>query len=158
MIQNNDCKIVLVQKVYDPTADNNFIPHYDVKVVGRDDIFENVSEEHLHPFGSTDPSFISNALDPVELGKLPPISSCRACPSSPELDQSFSMDPLKKELLEEHIRLGHAPFETLIRMADKGLISQRLRHVKEFPLCASCLYGKHHRRPWRGKGKSKSSI
>lgn len=63
MIQNNDCKIVLVQKVYDPVTENNYIPHYDVKVVGCDELFENVSQEHLHPFGSTDSSPIQNAPD-----------------------------------------------------------------------------------------------
>ena len=55
MLQNNDCKIVHVQKVHPPCADNEHIPHYDVKLVGSDQTYENISEEHLHPFDSVDP-------------------------------------------------------------------------------------------------------
>ena len=63
----------------------------------------------------------------------------------------------QRELMTWHLKLKHMPFSDIKRLAEKGILPKRLAKVKP-PLCHSCLMGKQHRKPWRGRGKSKRSI
>lgn len=54
------------------------------------------------------------------------------------------------ELLEYHLRFGHAPFKKLQIMAREGVIPKRLARCRQ-PLCAACMFGKATKRPWRQK-------
>jgi hypothetical protein len=67
------------------------------------------------------------------------------------------MSKQQRELLTHHYRLKHLPFTAMKRLAKKGVIPKHLAKVKD-PLCPSCLMGKQHRRPWRGRGKKRKSI
>lgn len=157
MLQNNDCKIVHVQKVHPPCAYNNHIPHYDVNLVGSDQTYENISEDHLHPFDSVDPASIENAEDIIYMDEINKCFDENDLPSD-EYKNSDHMDALQQELMDWHYKLNHTSFSTLIEYANLGLIPRRLRNVTQLPLCDSCLYGKQHWRPWRTSGKHKSSI
>ena len=72
-----------------------------------------------------------------------------------DLKQTVSDD--QRELMQYHLKLKHLPFSHLKKLAEKGIIPKRLAKVKP-PLCHSCLMGKQHRKPWRGRGKKKNSI
>ena len=39
------------------------------------------------------------------------------------------------------------------RLAEQGVIPKKISKIKS-PLCAACIFGKQHKRPWRGKGSS----
>jgi Reverse transcriptase (RNA-dependent DNA polymerase) len=52
------------------------------------------------------------------------------------------------ELLEWHLRFGHMPMPRLQSLALEGVIPRRLAKCK-VPVCASCMYGKLTKRPWR---------
>ena len=54
------------------------------------------------------------------------------------------------ELLDYHLRFGHASFTKLQIMAMLGLIPSRLKRCR-IPVCAACMYGKATKRPWRTK-------
>ena len=70
---------------------------------------------------------------------------------------SMGLSKQQKELLHIHIKLKHLPFSYLKKLAQEGVIPKYLAKV-EPPLCTSCLMGKQHRKPWRGRGKDKKSI
>ena len=59
--------------------------------------------------------------------------------------------------MQYHLKLKHLPFGDVKKLAERGIIPKRLAKVKA-PLCHSCLMGKQHRKPWRGKGKKTRSI
>jgi GAG-pre-integrase domain len=52
--------------------------------------------------------------------------------------------------LDWHIRFGHMPMSRLQAMASEGVLPQRLAK-SQVPTCASCMYGKLTKRPWRHK-------
>jgi hypothetical protein len=54
----------------------------------------------------------------------------------------------QQELLRWHYRLGHLPFQKLKELASIGQLPPRLASTTT-PMCATCIYGKATRRPWR---------
>jgi hypothetical protein len=50
-----------------------------------------------------------------------------------------------------HVRLGHMPFDRIQLAAKQGILPQRIANC-HVPKCASCLFGKAKRRPWRTRG------
>jgi hypothetical protein len=60
------------------------------------------------------------------------------------------IDP-KDLLMAYHVRLGHLPFDRIQMAAKQGLLSSRITNC-HVPKCASCLFGKAKRRPWRTHG------
>jgi hypothetical protein len=63
---------------------------------------------------------------------------------------SKEVDP-KDLLMAYHVRLGHLPFNRIQLATKQGILPTRIAtcHV---PKCASCLFGKAKRRPWRTRG------
>ena len=59
--------------------------------------------------------------------------------------------------LSWHIKLGHLPFSLLRWLATLGLIPKRLRKCRNL-VCPACMYGKQRRKPWRTKGKVKTTM
>jgi GAG-pre-integrase domain len=51
-------------------------------------------------------------------------------------------------LREWHMRFGHMPFPRLQLLAKEGILPLRLAKC-QIPICASCMYGKLSRKPWR---------
>ena len=74
---------------------------------------------------------------------------------SESLDQGMTKH--QRELLRIHYNLKHLPFSYLRKLAKRGVIPKYLEKV-EPPLCTSCIMGKQHRKPWRGKGRKGSPI
>jgi hypothetical protein len=70
---------------------------------------------------------------------------------------SSEMSELQRELLMFHYKLKHMIFPDLRALAKRGIIPKRLAKV-ESPLCTACLFGKQHRKPWKGKRKKKNPI
>jgi hypothetical protein len=69
-----------------------------------------------------------------------------------------SVTPEQKELMAIHWKMKHLPFGDIKKLAEKGVLPKRLAKVDP-PLCPSCIMGKQHRKPWRGRGKrAKKSI
>lgn len=66
------------------------------------------------------------------------------------LDATVSQD--QKELMAIHWKMKHLPFSELKKLAEHGVIPKKYAKVTP-PLCPSCLMGKQHRKPWRGRGK-----
>ena len=151
LLEHNHLMIVSIIKVIPPCESNAFIPHYDVKVVGQDTILTNISEEYLHPFDQVHESSIPDHEEELNIEEIRNNASEKPATSHQYTDH---LSPLQQELLDWHNRLGHVSFKTLIRLANLGIIPRRLRKVTQFPVCPSCLFGKHHKRPWRTKGKS----
>jgi GAG-pre-integrase domain len=60
-------------------------------------------------------------------------------------------------LLEWHMRFGHMPFSRLQLLAKTGILSRRLANC-QIPICASCMYGKLSRKPWRYRHDTVESI
>ena len=59
----------------------------------------------------------------------------------------------KRLLMEYHERFGHISWDIIQILAELRLIPRRLARVlKECgkPKCPGCLYGKQHKKPWRG--------
>lgn len=61
----------------------------------------------------------------------------------------------RRLLLRLHRRLGHCPFSQMVVLAREGVIPRRLASC-EAPKCATCLYAKATRRPWRTKAQPSS--
>jgi Reverse transcriptase (RNA-dependent DNA polymerase)/GAG-pre-integrase domain len=65
-------------------------------------------------------------------------------------DDPVQFDNPQAELLSWHYRLGHLPFGRIKKLAARGDLPSYLLQAK-VPRCASCLFGKATRRPWRTK-------
>ena len=61
------------------------------------------------------------------------------------------------ELLSWHYRLAHLPFGRIQKMAERGDLPSYLKDAK-VPRCASCLFGKATRRPWRTKAPVNQQV
>ena len=75
-------------------------------------------------------------------------------------------DPLDKDmrqLLLLHQKGKHLPYATILRLSEKGHINKKFWRifVKEqhpLPLCASCVFGQCHKRPWRTRSSTLHPI
>lgn len=54
-----------------------------------------------------------------------------------------------------HNMLNHISLRDMRMLAKRGKLPKRLLNIKTTPPCASCVFGKAHRRPWRRKGGDK---
>ena len=76
-------------------------------------------------------------------------------PVSPDIPiQEDSLHPADTaaEFLYWHHRMGHCSYPKIRLMARQGILPSRLADCRA-PTCTSCIYGKMHRRPWRGKSR-----
>ena len=67
----------------------------------------------------------------------------------PEDEAVQQLSP-QAQLLAWHYRLGHLPFKRILHLAARGDLPGTLLKAR-VPTCASCMYGKATRRPWRTK-------
>eukprot|EP00957_Ditylum_brightwellii_P073275 5569871-Ditylum_brightwellii.AAC.1 len=80
------------------------------------------------------------------------------------MSTATSLDLLQQEYLSWHNRLNHPPLRVMNILIMLGILPRKLSHLYEenhVPLCASCLFGQAHHKPWRrnsddkpGKGTS----
>ena len=67
--------------------------------------------------------------------------------------------PLQQEFLHCQNRLYHMPNHWLIQLDKERLIPHRLAGLNyKPPICASCCFGRTHKRPWQKKGKHTNPI
>eukprot|EP00957_Ditylum_brightwellii_P130846 9980970-Ditylum_brightwellii.AAC.1 len=69
------------------------------------------------------------------------------------------LTPLKQEYLSWHHCLGHTLTSKIKILYRLGILPQRMLTLFDenlAPLCASCVFGTSHRKPWRSKASSKS--
>ena len=75
------------------------------------------------------------------------------------LSRPASLSDEDVEYLEHHNRLNHLSRDAMYRLACADVIPRKVMKYKtSSPFCASCAFGKAHRRPWCFKGNSKGSI
>ena len=58
------------------------------------------------------------------------------------------------ELMRWHHKLGHLSFNKIKRMAELGQLPKPIATART-PKCASCMFGKATKKPWRAKGQQK---
>jgi GAG-pre-integrase domain len=68
------------------------------------------------------------------------------------ITDSSEMDPTS-EMLFLHYKLGHISFNKIRQMAHDGLVPKKFLKCR-VPTCASCMYGKATKRPWRTKTRT----
>ena len=62
------------------------------------------------------------------------------------------LSPLQQEFLSVHYKMNHLPFTNMLRLSNFGILPRRFLKLRnDMPPCVSCMFGKAHRRPWRGK-------
>ena len=74
-------------------------------------------------------------------------------PSTPEIipqEETIPHGDPAAEFLHWHHRLGHCSYEKIRTMARQNILPKRLATCRA-PTCSACIYGKMHRRPWKGK-------
>ena len=60
---------------------------------------------------------------------------------------------LQHKLLTWHERLNHLSFSEMFQLVKFGILPKKFLALQDSqPLCASCLFGKSHRKGWRTKG------
>ena len=70
------------------------------------------------------------------------------------VDEDTSATTPLGELIRWHHRLGHLSFKKLQLLAMMNLIPRELSKCKA-PKCATCMYGKMTKKPWRTKGNQR---
>jgi hypothetical protein len=101
-------------------------------------------------------SFISLQDTPTVTAEVPilwnlpeSLTNEQATPADMDDIAESLMDP-SQELLRYHVRLAHTSFRRLQLMAKQGILPRRLA-ICHVPKCATCLYAKAHRQPWRDR-------
>jgi hypothetical protein len=73
-----------------------------------------------------------------------------------EEDENMQYDNPQAELLAWHYRLGHLSFERIRQLVERGDLPGHLKQART-PRCASCMFGKATRRPWRTRAPENAS-
>ena len=61
---------------------------------------------------------------------------------------------LKQRFLSWHELLNHFPQKDIFQIFDQSILPSEFAQLKaDIPLCASCIYGKAHRKAWSTCGK-----
>jgi len=79
------------------------------------------------------------------------------------IDKDFDTEQKEEDKIEEgklllwkwHVRLNHLPFKKIKLLAEQGRLQKRVIKA-EIPFCSTCTYSKATRKPWKGKGLSKT--
>ncbi len=116
---------------------------------GRSDYTMDEDDQSINLVDELEPEENATVDDDVEL----PLTEIEAITSA--LDEHTSVD--QREFLALHWKLKHLPFSDMQRLAAEGAIPRKYAKIKP-PLCPSCIMGKQHRKPWRGRGKRRRSI
>mmetsp|Transcript_7539 Transcript_7539/g.9692 ORF Transcript_7539/g.9692 Transcript_7539/m.9692 type:complete len:194 (-) Transcript_7539:502-1083(-) len=90
-------------------------------------------DENLSDFNSEVPQATNNVTEP---------------------DEHTSATTPVGELVRWHHRLGHMSYKKLQLLAMMNLIPKELSKCKD-PKCATCMYGKMTKKPWRTKGNQR---
>lgn len=114
---------------------------------------------------STSPTFLQHIDDP-DIACVPesPSDFVREVPMLDDEDLSFLSNPKALddddiEYLEYHNRLNHLSRDDMYRLSSMNVIPSKFQKYKtSSPFCASCAFGKAHRRQWRFKGKKSGTI
>lgn len=111
------------------------------------------------------PSFLQHPSDPdIACVPLQPDDYRHALPDLSQDDLSFLANPtsltdLDKEWLHHHYALNHLSRDDMYKLARANVLPKKfLRYKNSAPFCASCAFGKGHRRQWRFKGKKHGTI
>jgi hypothetical protein len=71
--------------------------------------------------------------------------------------EPFTFTTKEHEYLHWHNKLGHISHTRLLQLSKNGVLPKHLSKVTPPPLCASCIYGKMTKIPWRVKGSVHST-
>ena len=110
-------------------------------------------------------TFLQHPLDPdITCVPLDRDDYSRELPNLNSDDLSFltnpsPLSPDDEEWLRHHYMLNHLSRDAMYNLASAGVLPKKLLMYKTAsPFCASCAFGKAHRRQWRHKGPRSSHI
>jgi hypothetical protein len=66
--------------------------------------------------------------------------------------ETFTFMTKEQKYLHWHNKLGHISHTRFLQLTKNGVLPKHLSKVTPPPLCASCIYGKTTKVPWRVKG------
>jgi hypothetical protein len=129
--------------------DSNVISDDEAEIDSDNESDEDVLQDEIDPNDRQDPLTTDfNLNGPSGLQDVPMVIPNEE-DTIPETDQA--------EFLQWHHRLGHISPKKIRKLAQLGILPNKLSKCK-VPLCTSCLFGKATRRPWRTKAKPKSVL
>jgi len=129
--------------------DSNIISDDEAEIDSDNESDEDVLQDEIDPNDRQDPLTTDfNLNGPSGLQDVPMVIPNEE-DTIPETDQA--------EFLQWHHRLGHISPKKIRKLAQLGILPNKLSKCK-VPLCTSCLFGKATRRPWRTKAKPKSVL
>ncbi|CAB9526635.1 Retrotransposon protein [Seminavis robusta] len=120
--------------------------------VSSDESDNNMPAARLHPDIPTEAmhqkelseEFQKNMTRSFVMGK-----DLRGISQIPVVDHDYTeYKSPRADILAWHYRLGHISFERIRKLAERGALPAHLIKARA-PQCASCMFGKATRRPWR---------
>ena len=138
-------------KITDLTFNEQMRPSYRVEledqtsVEATDDVIQHVDDTNIGivPRTVEQVQHEANKLSKEDIDSI-------ICPET--------LTPLEEKFMHWHHRLMHLPEKHMIRLSKLGILDPRFAKMSRIPKCASCAFGKAHKRPWRTKGKKSGSI
>ena len=110
-------------------------------------------------------TFLQHPLDPdIACVPIDKDDYSRELPNLHSDDLSFLTNPSPsssddEEWLRHHYALNHLSRHAMYNLASAGVLPKKfLKYKTTSPFCASCTFGKAHRRQWRHKGPKSSHI
>ena len=126
--------------------DKDGILRFVVTSIASDEDIETTSE-HLRSPSNPDIGWI-----PTSVPEYKTASRTLTEEEIEKLTAPTHLSPLQQEFLSVHHKLYHLPFTIMLRLSKFGILPQRFLKLRNnMPPCVSCMFGKAHRRPWRGK-------
>ena len=113
----------------------------------------------------TDPMFLQNPSD-LDIAKVLVTEGDyeNDLPNLTKAESSYLAHPTPlskddQEWLKARDRLNHMSRKDMCRLAENGVLPKKLAKYKyRAPFCASCAFGKAHKRQWTSKGKHYNHI
>jgi hypothetical protein len=137
----------------------NIIPNNDFEVVNDDIDHDLLSLDDLQLSLERDQFRTDNEDYPTDTGNNRPdlvkVNTDGLDQILEKLSAPVTSDQLEIRLIYE--KLKHSSETSLHRLAQKGIIPKKFQKVK-LPPCASCIFGKQHKRPWRNRSKQRHIV
>ena len=126
---------------------DDMVPYYTIGL--NDGHSVEVTKDHLCPLTDDDVAIIPVTEEQVQA------HVDRLDPSDVEaLLNPGVLTDTEKEIHAWHHRLGHLPFDKMLRLCERGYLPRRFKEALSSKklVCPSCIFGKCKKKPWRTRG------
>ena len=108
------------------------------------------TKEHIRPLDSSDPVDI-----PITKEDFLTQAKELSAEDLEHVMKPSQLSPLETEFMHWHSRLNHLSFSNMHKLAEIGILPGRFKKLKGCTKlkCASCIFGRQKRRPWRTRAK-----